>query len=126
MLPMPVLNRLRLGRAVAARVRATLPHHHAWVRVQPLLKAEGARWDEPASEERRAISLDGTDPIRGFEIRRVEVDAGVMEDIWEVGKVVPSIDQRIEVATEAELADALSRWLGDPAALRIPSLVGYV
>jgi hypothetical protein len=49
-----------------------------------------------------------------------------MNDIWEVGTVVPSVDERVEVSTEAELAEALSRWLADPSALRIPSLVGYV
>lgn len=123
-LPLKVLNRLRLGRRVAARVPPSRAGQVAWVRVQPLL-SPGATWDNPNSTERRAVAPPGIEPIRGFEVRRVELPDEVVADIWEAPRLEPSVDQRVLVANEQELEGVLSRWLSDFGQLRVPSLVGY-
>jgi hypothetical protein len=125
MMPIKVLNRLELGRSVAAQVPAMLPDHRAWVRVRPLIDAARGTWVDTGHTEKRLVSTGGN-PIRGYEIRYVEVADRLFENPMDISLEDVSIDQRVEVSSLDELEKMLSRWVTDLSQLRVPSIVGYV
>ncbi len=127
-LPPKTLNRLRMGRDVAARIRAERPGHLAWIYVYPLLHPEKGVLLQGHGGEEQIVSTGSGNPIRGFLIRRLEVDQGIAEDHYrgyrdDLG--IPAVDSRIEVSSEEELADVVGRWLNDPTDLHVPMDVGY-
>ncbi|MBW3623998.1 MAG: hypothetical protein KY468_11375 [Armatimonadetes bacterium] len=128
-LPLKLLNRLRLGRDVAARVQARLENHSAWIYVYPLLNPEkGKRVKEPGREA-RIVSDRGESAIRGFLLRYLEVETKIVEDYLK-GTLdeadYPSVEEFYEVSMEEELAEILTRWIDDFSLLHEPSIVGYV
>lgn len=128
-LPLKVLNRLRLGRDLAARVPETLKNHSAWIYVYPLLDSEKGERIFEAGREQRIVSTSGESAIAGFLVRYLEVERQVVEDYHD-GRLdeadYPDVDQRYKARTEEELAALLARWIEDFSQLHEPSSVGYV
>jgi hypothetical protein len=130
-IPLKVLNRLRLGRTVAAEIAATISEHRAWVHVRPLIASEkGYRDGTDFWKEPKATSYNvAQNPIAGFCVRRIEVPAELVvkarADEWDLTSQDCSVDEGIVANSEEELARILSQWIPDGAALRIPYDAGY-
>ncbi len=121
-IPQKVLNRLHLGRPVAAMVAATRPNFRAWVYIKPILNKEGQRWTSSGSGE-RYLSSNQASPIEGYIVRHLEIPERYVDFIYESDNYMqdPStLDERTIVFTEDELANVLTHWLEDFTQLRIP------
>jgi len=127
-LPMKILNRLRSGRDVAAKVLPSRSENMAWVYVYPLLNEKHGFLHRGHGCEEQIVG-DGTgNPIKGFLVRHLEIEAVIVEDFHEnqrddLGE--PVLDERFTLETEADLEAVLRRWLTDDTTLHIPMDVGY-
>jgi hypothetical protein len=122
-LPMEVLNRLRLGKDVAARVAPEHPGFLAWVYVYPFLDPDEAFWLQG-----RIYRTGSGNPIRGYLVRHVEAEPEVVEEFYRADQDDLSrtaVDVIFEVSTEEELALALGRWMSDFASLGDPRGAEY-
>jgi hypothetical protein len=81
-------------------------------------------WVGADKTERRFVSRQ-CDFIMGYEVRYVEAHERLFDHPMDISLKDLSIDERIEVANEAELAELLQRWLTDLSVLRPPDVVGY-
>ena len=127
-IPLKVLNRLRLGRDVAAKVDPTWLDHLAWVYVYPILNPENGYLLRGHRGEERIVSSGSANPIKGYLVRHLEVEAKVAEDYLQsirddIGK--SSFDTKMIVADEQELEKVLAQWLSDFTALHVPTSVDY-
>ena len=129
-LPLKLLNRLRLGRDLAARVPATLADHVAWVYVYPLPDYLHSILLLEAGREGRLRSTNG-DPVRGFLVRYVEAPKGILDRLRSFQLLerdfpgFPPVERRLEVRTEEELAAVLKEFVENPLQLHEPSATGY-
>ena len=71
-LSLKLLNRLHLGRPIAASIRATRPQFHAWVHVRPVVDQTKARFVSVSGGEDRIEGMDGA-CIMGYRVRRLEI-----------------------------------------------------
>ncbi len=131
-LPLKILNRLRLGREVAARVTPSRPDHLAWVYVYPMLDPQNGVVVKPArmGAEPRFAALGEGNPIIGFLVCHLEIEAAVAEEVYKGIRddlEDPAFDHPdlAIVANEEELAVLLQRWVTDPMTLHVPMDVGY-
>jgi hypothetical protein len=127
-IPLRVLNRLRLGRDVAARVRPRDPSNLAWVYVIPLVDhVRGST--AVVNGERTALSLSGEPPVCGFVVRYIEVAENIIDEYNREERddpEHPAHDERAIATNEDELADILRLYTVDLDSLHIPIDVGYV
>jgi hypothetical protein len=125
-IPMQVVNRLRQGKDVAARVQPDQPDHLAWVHVSPLVNHKAACL--VYASDLQVIRIGPGDLFRGFSIRRVEAERCMVEQ-FEAGRREeldqPSVNERFECANEVQLEQLLRQWLADLSELRPPLRVGY-
>ena len=122
-LPMDVLNWLRLGKEVAARVAPEHPGFLAWVYVYPFLDPDEAFWLQG-----RIYRTGSGNPIRGYLVRYVEAEPEVVAGFYRFDQDDLSrtaVDVIFEVSTEGELALALGRWMSDFASLGDPRGAEY-
>jgi hypothetical protein len=128
-LPKKVANRLRLGREVAARVPASVLGNIGWVYVYPILDPANGYRTVGRGGETQFVPLGNGNPVQGFLVRHLEIDAHVADDFNESRRDdigVPTADERIFAANEDTLENILRRWIIDLMSLRIPSDVGYL
>ena len=130
MLPLETLNRLRLGREVAAEVHATLPGHKAWILVWPREDPEHGYFTKLSDYgECIIVSISGENPLRGYEIIYTEIEQQALQEALEHHCEIPysmAVIERDDFAKdELELETKLSLWLTDLSLLRIPSEVQY-
>jgi hypothetical protein len=122
-LPLNVLNRLRQGREVAARVEPEHPGNLARVYVDPFLDPDEAFWLRS-----RIYRTGSGNPIRGYLVRYVEAEPAVVEEFHRYDQDDLSrtaTDVILEVSTEEELALALGRWVRDFTSLGDPRGAEY-
>lgn len=127
-LPLKILNRLRLGRDVAAKVSPSVPENLAWIYVYPLLNQDHGFLLRGQGREERIVGVGTGDPIKGFLVRHLEIGAQVADDFYQslrddIGN--PVFDERLTPVTEEELEAVLQRWLTDYTTLHVPMNVGY-
>ena len=126
-IPLKVLNRLPMGRDIAARVPPSSAENLAWVYIAPLFP-ERAYVGEP--ENRRWIHVTKSGKVNsGFLVRHLEVDAEQAEAIyWGFRHDLHEtfLDERVLVPNETELEAVLIEWLPDYGDLHPPSGVRYL
>ena len=128
-LPLKVLNRLRLGRDVAARVAPADEKNHAWVYVYLLLNDIAGVQIIEGGEPKAVGAIPENDQIQ-FLVCRVEFSQEIIEEykagrLYEIENRQAETDERWQVRGVAELEDILSRWIDDGDQLHEPSVVGY-
>jgi hypothetical protein len=126
MLPLHIRNRLRAGRIVSAEIRATHPHHRAWIHVTPIIDLTKGRWvhREHGLEPQLMRHAVTDDPIIGFEVRHRELHRQFEQypDDWDqIGLV---IDETIKVNDEQQLTAVLMEWIDDLSVLGLPHADG--
>ena len=126
MLPLKILNRLLLGREVAAEIKATLPEHKAWVLVWPRIDPEHGYFNKLNDySESMAFSTDGQPALKGFEIIYVEIEQKTLEedlsDAWEIPYSSATLERSDFARDETELEAKLSEHLTDLSCLQLPS-----
>ena len=120
-LPPRILERLRLGREVAAEIPPTLPDHRAWVHVEPVLDPQlGQMQQREYGLESILISYGEENPLIGFRLRRREIHRRFEDspDDWDL--VGLSVDEVCIVKSEDEVAVRLTTWHADLDALTLP------
>ena len=122
------LNRLRMGRDVAARLSPQRPADLAWVYVYPLLNPEEGTRVLGHGGEPQILKTGSGNPIAGFLIRHLEIERSAAEDYYnelrdEIG--VPFRDERFVTRTEDDLERQLNSMLDHLSALHVPDDVGY-
>ena len=129
MLPLKVLNRLRLGRSVAAEVPTPLAQYRAWVHVQPLV--DGMKMAPHDADYGLEPRLDKTD-VAGreltFRASFVRLHSKYLEyrlDLDLAWEDEQTAREEVLAQNEQELESVLSRWLTDLSALRAPANVEY-
>jgi hypothetical protein len=127
-LSLKVLNRLRLGRDVAGRIKPSCSGNLAWVYVYPMLDQANGFMLKGHGGEERIVSTAAGNPIKSFFVRRLEIEPRIVEDFHQgirddIGN--PAIDERMTVADENELEEVLNLWLVDDTNLHVPTGVGY-
>ena len=130
MIPLKILNRLRLGRAVAAEVNPTLPGHKAWILVWPQIDKEHGYFNKLSDYgEPLIFSTSDQDPIVGFMIIFTQIEQEklqrIIENGWEMSYSAASGYEEDFAANEVELEAKLSNWLSDFSLLQHPQAVGY-
>ena len=130
MIPLKTLNRLRLGREVAAEVTPTLPAHKAWVLVWPQVDAEHGYFNK-LSDYGEALMFGTSDqnPIKGFVIIFIQIEQARLQEFidnqWEMSYSTASAYEEDFATDEAGLEAKLSKWLSDFFLLQHPQAVGY-
>jgi hypothetical protein len=131
-LPIKILNRLRLGRCVAAEVSCEIVDMRAWVVVIPQAPSPHARpevWfpytPEDMQRSHGEYRLVNTQFITGFEIRYVRHKEEFTNEVWgwDYDLVLDDITTRVRrvfVDRESEIESALATWLADMNALGHP------
>jgi hypothetical protein len=131
-LPIRIINRLNLGRSVAASAPALHPGCLAWVIIEPVLQPEKAivEQHEHESEPLVQAGIIGENPIAHYILRYVEIPRQSYERYteypldWDYHLVVASYCH-IVAYHEQEIADTLAHWHIDSEALHIPGDVGF-
>lgn len=128
MIPLKVLNRLRLGRSVGAEVRATRPNRRAWVYVEPIIDIEAAVWVSNGQTPEQRLALDVPNAITGFRAGFIEIHEHLLEQLSDGNFPKDTGAVHIEkiAADEAGLEKILSQWLPDLSLLRHPNNVEYL
>jgi hypothetical protein len=132
MLPIKIINRLNLGRSVAAIAPALHPGCLAWMLVKPIIDPEKAIIEErtPGFERLVRSRVLGDNPIAYYLLRYIEIPQQLYErEIncpfdWDYDLVVASY-QQVLAFSEQEVAHTLSHWQINSETLRIPGNVGF-
>ena len=130
LIPLKTLNRLRLGREVAAEVNPTSPGHKAWVLVWPQVDAEHGYFNKLSDYgESLVFSTSDQNPIKGFIIIFIQIEQARLQEFidnqWEMPYSTASAYEEDFAADEAELEVKLSKWLSDFSLLQHPQAAGY-
>jgi hypothetical protein len=121
-----LVNRLLLGRNLAAEVSSKRPNYRAWVYVKPVIGQREVIEREPGIESR--ISSPLNDPVDTFEIRYTMFHEDFLKDedhLDHAWQDELTTDERYEAHSIAELEQLLQRWMQDFAVLGIPANVDY-
>ena len=124
--PRRVLNDLRQGLDVAAKVPDTPPEHLAWVHICPIPNEEICFRDVDGSL--KLVRTTEGRPIRGFLVRYLVAEQSEVEEFYERRRqnLVETVeDIRIQVDSEAELATLVQKWITDFTTFHVPSYIGY-
>jgi hypothetical protein len=126
MFPAKLLNRLHLGRSLAAEIAPFGPELAAWLLVVPVL-AEGASMVKPGPLSEPRVGGDHPQPVRGYRIIRIEVPRDGLESLDEgdISRDEVKMDENF-AGGEEELAVALRSWLDDPSLLRHPDSISHL
>jgi hypothetical protein len=125
-LSMSLINRLHLGRSIAAEVSSKRPNYRAWVYVKPVVGQRDVVDTEPGIESR--IASPTSDPVNAFDIRYTKFHEDFLEERYDLDRVWQdelTTDERYEAHSIAELEQLLGRWIHDFAVLGIPANVDY-
>lgn len=120
---------LHQGEKLATEVAAQ-PGSRAWVWVRPIM-ASGKTFAEAlaAWNFSRRASESYDDSVVLFQVRRIELSEWHLSylpyDLDSALEQRPAPDEVVEVASENQLAEILSRWVGDLSRLKAPHLVEY-
>lgn len=130
MLPLKILNRLLLGREVAAEIKATLPEHRAWVLIWPQIDTEHGYFNKLNDYgEPIAFSNDGQPALKGFAIIYVEIEQQMLEEALSNASEIPYSAATLErsdfARDETELEAKLSEHLTDLSCLQLPSKANF-
>ena len=127
MIPLQVLNRLQLGRNIAAPIPAALSDHRAWVHVRPLIDENKGFLEYNGKSEPTLVSYNITEnPIIGFKVRHVEIHERYQDYPQDYDIIGFSVNQEYQVESQEELEELLLQWLTDLSLFRAPSNVGYI
>lgn len=130
MLSLKILNRLRLGREVAAKIEPTLPNHQAWLLIWPKTDSEHGYFTKLSDYgEPLIVATSDQNPLIGFEIIITEIEQQRLEraltNQWEISYSMATLNRSEFAHDEIDLETKLSQWLSDLSLLRIPSDVQY-
>lgn len=126
-LSLKLLNRLHLGRPLAASIRATRPSFRAWVHVRPVVDQTKARLVSVSGGEDRVGAIDGA-CIVGYRVRRLEIHERFLDrrPLSDACLQDDSTQNRIVFAsTNLPLKQILSDLLPDLNLLCLPDSAGY-
>src|SRR4051812_19341024 len=73
MIPLKILNRLRLGRPVAAELPRSEPEYRAWIHVQPLFDPDRTSFNDPEFGLERRVERYSEGNLKGYRVRYVRV-----------------------------------------------------
>lgn len=126
--PRNVVNRLRLGRDIAARIEPIESGNLAWIYVYPVVNANNAYRDFSKSDEGIIVRKNEKNPFVGFLFRRLEVEkseiAAIYEGIDDV--ILNRIIDEVNLFTELKYLEGyVSRFVADLSAFHVPEDVGY-
>ena len=126
MLPPKIIERLRLGRGVAAEITPSRPENRAWIHVKPIIDPQLGKMQqrEPVLEP-LLQSFGGASPIVGYQVRHRELHRAFEDspDDWDL--IGLSVDETYLVRGEDELALLLRKWLADFNVLTLPHNVDH-
>ena len=114
MFPLKILNQLRLAGTVTAEVMPTLPKHTALVVINPQVDPEIAEWDKVSLCWRRIYVEENI--LAGFQVNHIEIETEQIQQFYDDKLDIdlkPTINNRFYVTSEEELAQLVSRWVGD-------------
>lgn len=124
-IPLKVLKRLRMGRDVAAEVKACYPGYRAWVHVKPLLAGELTNPDYGLEPRLRQATDDA---IKGYEVRFILVHEQYLSRRYDLDKAWDdslTADERFTVDNVDDLERVLTPRLSDFTSLHAPANVDY-
>jgi len=125
-IPLRLLNRLHIGRPIAARRNALLPHYLAWVHVQPVIDEHKGVLIETAGEFR--VETTGDSPVVGYLVHLLEMHESFLDPSGTSirgRRDTSTIDHFLLALDDEELSLYLSRLLPDYTGLCMPDDAGY-
>lgn len=128
MLPMHIINRLALGRDLAAALESRRPGFKAWVYIWPVVALPNYwKWSGNPGSEPRLVGAE-KDRICGYGVRYVEMDEKYHDPGMDADYAAAdptTLDEVCFVRDLDELALAISRYTTDFGQLRPPPNVLY-
>lgn len=124
--PRKVLNSLREGQDLAAKVPNTPPDHYAWVHICPIPERK-IRFRDVDGRVKLVRTTEGK-LIRGFLVRYLVAEKSEVEEIYGGRRqnLVETVeDIRIQVDSMEELSSLVQQWITDFTEFHVPSYTGY-